>query len=647
MTSDIEGLVFKEINTIPDDVLDKAFPYFEKFYNHIISENTTDKLNIPLLIQKNISKPMKRQFRKTQLISMYRHYLSKDMIQKNKTFENLIKAKATRSSSGIVNITFVFKPDKGSCEMDCDYCPNDPNVTRSYRLDEPAVARAYQVLWDPVEQFNSRVNTLHNLGHDITKLEYIIEGGTFHSYSQDYVIEFIRDCYYAANVYLKPNRPRLSIEEEIKINETSDCPVIGLTIETRPDMIIKKQIELFRRLGVTRVQMGVQSIFDEILRNVNRKCPTHKTIKGLYLLKQNCFKVDLHWMPDLPGSTYEIDLLMFKWICGEKIADKDIDDVSRKIIGEQGVKILTSNNDILQGDQFKIYPTMVLPYTKIKDWYFRAKKEGVTETNVNTSEEKKMYVPYAEKENGIYIDKLMTYILTNCPKQIRINRVVRDFTKGDIMGGTDRLDLRHEISTQITNIGLLQTDIRSREVRSGKIDIPKSKIWINKYRSSEGTEYFISLENECQTTLYGFIRLRINDNWENVFFDEIKNCAYVRELHVYGNVVPIGSSQTGVSQHLGIGKFLLYIAEQIALQNKFKKIAIIAGVGTREYYKKFGYKYDNTFMIKEMNYTNYIICPDLWKDKIPVEFQTNKKYKKEILLLCLIIAFYMFKSLYL
>ena len=555
---------------------------------------------------------------------MYRHYVSQGKLQRNKIFENWIKAKASRSSSGIVNITFVFKPDKGSCEMDCDYCPNDPHVTRSYRLDEPAVARAYKATWDPVEQFNSRVNTLYSLGHEITKLEYIIEGGTFHSYSEEYVTEFIRDCYYAANVYMKTSRKRLSLEHEIQINETSDCPVIGLTIETRPDMITEKQIRLFRLLGVTRVQLGIQSIYDEVLRYINRKCPTHKTVKGLYILKQNCFKVDIHWMPDLPGSTFEADLLMFKWICGEKITESDIVDDTRQLIGEQGVQILTGTNDILLGDQFKVYPTMVLPYTRIKEWYDRAIREGAVDSNVRTSNDKKLYVPYGEKNNGVYIDYLMMYILTHCPTEVRINRVVRDFKQHDIYGGTDRLDLRNEISRKIEEKGLRQTDIRAREVRNKKIDIKNSKVWVKKYRASNGTEFFISLENEDQTVLYGFVRLRFNDNNEYVYFDVLKGkCAFIREIHVYGDVVPVGANHQGVSQHLGIGKFLIYIAEEIAVKHGHEYMAIIAGVGTREYYIKCGYQYRDTYMVKDI-FSNRISCPSLWTHKIPDEIRQHR-----------------------
>lgn len=652
MDPEIETLGFESISyEIDIPTMEKAFPYVKDLYNFIISntqcnesEKVLDTSNKSYILLKYITRPMKKQFRKAQIVYMYRYYVAREMLNRNKIFENWIKAKATRSSSGIVNITFVFKPDKGSCEMDCDYCPNDPAVTRSYRLDEPAVARANRVKWDPVEQFNSRVQTLYNLGHEITKLEYIIEGGTFHSYSEEYVTEFIRDCYYAANVYLKPVRPRMSLEHEIQINETSDCPVIGLTIETRPDMITEKQIRLFRKLGVTRVQVGVQSIYDNVLRNLNRKCPTHKTIRGIYLLKQNCFKIDLHWMPDLPGSTFEADMLMFRWICGETITEKDINIVSssgdpnlRELIGEQGIKILTGSNEILQGDQFKIYPTMVLPYTRIKEWYDRAKSEGAKVSNVQTSNDKKIYVPYAETDNGVFIDNLMTYILTHCPKQIRINRVVRDFVQHDILGGTDRLDLRNEISCKINKEGLCQTDIRAREVRSGKINILDSRVWIQKYRASEGTEYFISLENSDQTVLYGFIRLRFNDTWENVYFDCLKrfHCAYIRELHVYGNVVSIAnkgisklpneSSSGSISQHLGIGKFLIHLAEEIAVQNNFEYMAIIAGVGTREYYKKCGYEYMDTFMVKNI-LVNPVPCPSIWKSKIPKTIKSNANY---------------------
>jgi len=651
MNTEIEDIVkspgSKVYQDIDEYLMNKAFPYIKNLYDFVIS--CSEANNKSFIILKYLGRPMKRQFRKTQIIYMYRYYISKGLLTRNKKFEDWIKAKGTRSSSGIINITFVFKPDKGSCEMDCDYCPNDPEVTRSYRLDEPAVARANSVKWDPVEQFRSRVSTLHDLGHEITKLEYIIEGGTFHSYSEEYVTEFIRDCYYAANVYMKPDRPRMSLQHEMSINETSECPVIGLTIETRPDMITQKQIKLFRYLGVTRVQIGVQSIYDNILKNLNRKCPTDKTIRGIYLLKQNCFKVDLHWMPDLPGTTPNADMLMFQWICGKNIKESDIDNETRELIGDQGIQILSGNNEIIRGDQFKIYPTMVLPYTRIKEWYYRAKTQGAKVSNVQTDDDKKLYVPYAEIDNGALIDNLMTYILTHCPSEVRINRVVRDFAHHDILGGTTRLDLRNEIACNIHKNGKLQTDIRSREVRSGKIDIPNSKIWIEKYRSSQGDEYFISLENNDKTVLYGFIRLRLNDHFRDVYFDSLRElrCAYIRELHVYGNVVPVGNAYNGCSQHLGIGKFLLHITEMISCQEGFQYMAIISGVGTRQYYRKLGYNLINLFMIKDIR-ENITQCPESWKTHIPDIINTYN-YRTNFLLLLglyiylLLIIFYIIK----
>lgn len=602
-TMDIEDLAFDQKVSSDKNFTD----VFIKFYNSVVNEiglenQDTWKPEVQnSIIRKQICKPLKKLYNKQQLIQMYRSIVSNKLLDKNSTFESWLRAKSGRSNSGIVNLTFVMKPDSFSCKFDCFYCPNDPNVTRSYRDTEPAVARAKQNKWDPVLQFNSRVNTLHNMGHEISKLEVIIEGGTFTSYDRNYTKNFVGGIYASANNPNQEPQDIFDLQEEIKLNETSERPIIGLTVETRPDCIFESELKYYRDLGVTRVQLGIQSIFDNILDKVNRKCPTKNAIRGIYLLRQNGFKVDLHFMPDLPGTTPEVDMLMFKWLFGESINLKEISQEALNIIGEQGIQILSQKNDIIIPDQSKIYPTMVLPFTEIKKWY-----------------DEKEYIPYADT-NPEALEQLMSYIVTHVPKYVRLNRLVRDFVAEDILGGCNKLGMRDTISKKLSKSGLRETDIRGREVKNGFFDIPNSKVFIQKYRASHGTEYFISLENESQTTLYGFVRLRINDTQKDIFFEALKNSAYIRELHVYSTVVPINNKASEKStQHKGVGKFLMFIAESIAHQHGFRKTAVISGVGVRGYYRKLGYQLEDTYMTKLLNEDlSNIVCPDQWKSKIP------------------------------
>jgi len=489
---------------------------------------------------------MYRIKKKSEILNIYRSLLVDGKIQSNNHFERIIKKRACRSTSGVVVITTLLAPGKFSCPMDCKYCPNDPAIARSYLLNEPAVRRGFKNGWDPINQFMSCADRLYRTGHEVTKVEIIIEGGTFGSYPHDYIDEYFRDLYYAANVlkisgFLSDNRrPRLSLKKEIEINQSADCAIIGITIETRPDWINKKEILRFRKLGVTRVQLGIQHLNDNILNIVDRRCPTKKTIRAIKLLKENGFKVDGHFMPDLPGSSYDEDLEMF-----------------RKY-------------------RYSMRSTMTTEYTEILEWYKQGK-----------------YKPYAENNNGKdsageddAMTDLLTYICLNVPPWIRLNRVVRDIPVSYIKGGIKRVNLRQDINNDLRKKGLIPRDIRGREVKGRDYDPNTARIWIDNYKSSGGDE------NDDQTILYGFVRLRLSNlaSQHYRFFPCLENAALIRELHVYGELIHQDNNNTGrQTQHLGIGKRLMAKAEEIAINNGYKKCAVIAGVGVRRYYQKLGY----------------------------------------------------------
>jgi ELP3 family radical SAM enzyme/protein acetyltransferase len=446
---------------------------------------------------------------------------------------------------------------------------------RSYLSTEPAVLRANRNKFNPILQIYDRAEALHNCGHEVDKIEMLVLGGTWDHYPIEYQNEFIRDIYYGINTLSdKDGRKKLSLDEEITVNQTSQKRLIGLTLETRPDCITIRQIKKLRKYNVTRLQIGVQHIDDDILNIIERDSSTNDTIFGNYLWKQNGGKVDWHLMPDLPGSSVEKDIDMF-----------------RKIFGVNSITEISQNHFVydlqypeLQADQLKIYPCSVVDWTKIKEWYDNG-----------------TYQPYAEDEDELI--KVIVFIKKNIFPWIRLNRIVRDIPNINILGGNDNVNLRQKI---LARKDVNCPCIRCREAKNNK-NIREAQLFIREYNGVNSTEYFISYESPDQHILYGFLRLRINHSNEDLIYDDLIDCGLVRELHVYGQVVRHDEQKNEV-QHQGIGKKLLQKAEEITMNHNIFKVAIISGVGVRGYYQKQGYELVKNYMIKSLyefnvNYT--------------------------------------------
>ncbi|KNH03923.1 histone acetyltransferase-like protein [Perkinsela sp. CCAP 1560/4] len=500
--------------------------------------------------------------RKSALVSAYRELVEKQAICSiDFDLMEFLQKKKTKSHSGVLVVSVIMGPGKFSCPKDCHYCPNQPGVARSYLLREPGVLRGFRNDWDPIRQFNDRARSLENNGHVVDKIEIIILGGTFSFYPKEYAAEFMAGLYYAANTYYDPNnREMFDLQKEITTNETSECRIIGLTIETRPDYITWAEIVRLRSYGVTRVQLGIQHTDNEVLDYVNRDCPIEKSKRGIRKLLEAGFKVDAHWMPDLPGSSYEKDLEMFKYLLGP-------------------------NNDELQVDQWKVYPTATVPFTKIKEWY-----------------EAGQYKPYAKIEGGRYMVDLICYILENIPYRIRINRIIRDIPSDYIIAGEDRPNLRQTLEKIATERGIVCKDIRERECKGKTLEEGKSQLYIDEFVASQGKEFYISIEDEGRHTLYGHLRLRINENIHDSYISELRHCALIRELHTYGKLVAVNRTNTGKeTQHIGVGKRLMAKAEELAVQHGCPSTAVIAGVGVRNYYRKLGYALRGTYMVKNLD----------------------------------------------
>ena len=518
---------------------------------------------LQVCIRKHLKTTKTSSFKKNKLL----YYLRNNQInQYNHLLPFLVK-KQMKHSSGVLVITVLTSPYpvvKGkvqsfSCQWDCHYCPKEPGQPRSYLHDEPAVLRANQNSFDPILQLTDRCMSLYLNGHPIDKLEILVLGGTWSSYPIEYRENFIRDLFYAANTFnqIKP-RHKESLEIEKQINESTGSKIIGITLETRPDCITRKEIIHFRKVGCTRVQLGVQHTDDTILKKINRKCYTKDTIQALRLLKDNGYKVDIHLMTQLPGTIPDMDRKMFQRI----LYDPD-----------------------LQADQWKIYPCAVVPWTKIKEWH-----------------DKGEYIPYSDEE----LIELLIDIKSQVHPWIRLNRIFRDIPSQYISGGTTKTNLRQILETKMQEQGKACKCIRCREVglQKSKNNDNSQHMTRRDYIGSKSQEIFLSIENSNKSIIYGFLRLRLPSKDTLVIFPELKDLALIRELHVYGSLHEVGIKKIKSIQHTGLGKILLKKAEWISWIGGYKGLAIIAGVGTRNYYRKRGYHLhpNGEYMIKHFNY---------------------------------------------
>ncbi len=610
--ADIETLTSKK-PTMIDEIKFKQF-----MVDLIKTEGNSNIKTTTEQIQKQIVK-LRGKYRVNPSKSQMRYIYEKfyNSIPLNTVFGRFLIKKACRSRSGVLVSTVVLKPDVFSCPKKCSYCPTEtdlngkPTQPKSYLSSEPAMLRALQYnfdvrgqIWDRIKAYiktgNIRKTDTQSQFHSY-KLEIILSGGTWESYPYNYRNSVMTELYWAANTF-DADRPMLTIEEEITLNETAKYRIIGLTLETRPDFITNTSIRDYRKWGVTRVQIGVQHYDDKILDGINRECYTSDTIKAIRKLKQTGFKVVCHLMPDLPGSSPELD----KWMFTQAI-----------------------NNPQLQFDDVKIYPTAIcqssssnlIVKSDIADWY----RAGT-------------YVPYAET-NLEDLVQVLKYYKTNIQPWVRIQRLVRDIPAHSIEAGYEKIsNLRQVIHDQLKKEGKKCNCIRCMEIGDDDDLMSNAKLVVRKYEASDGIEFHISYESNAKSPitswnyweyywflityywswfmygiptywagntntyngLVGFCRFRIDPEPGGEIIKELADCALIREVHVYGHSLGVGSHGIS-SQHRGYGQLLVKTAENIAISYGYNKIAVIAGVGTREYYKnKCGYQLVGTYMIKNL-----------------------------------------------
>ncbi|HIH14544.1 MAG TPA: tRNA uridine(34) 5-carboxymethylaminomethyl modification radical SAM/GNAT enzyme Elp3 [Nanoarchaeota archaeon] len=518
----------------------------KELINEIISSKKKDKNRVEFIK----IKWAKRHGRPIPLNSEILAVASKSEI---KQLASALMTKPTRTLSGVSVVAVMTKP--AGCVGRCTYCPTAENAPKSYTGHEPSTMRAIRNNYDEYKIVQNRLTQLHNVGHSTDKSEVIVQGGTFTWMPWDYQYEFIKNIFDAFNQHgcCAKNKPcrkhkAKTLLDSQKINETAQNRIISIIIETRPDYCGEKEIKQLLELGATRVELGLQSTYDKVLKKIKRGHNLKQTKDAIRKLRDAGFKVDLHMMLGLPGSTKQSDIKMFK--------------------------ILFEDED-LKPDGLKIYPCGVIKGSELyNDW-----KKG-------------KFKPKDDK----YIMEVLKEVKTRyIPPYCRIKRIMRDIPGNLVEAGYKSLNLRQMLLNQIELEGKKCHCIRCREVGQqykffGKLP-KKIELCVLKYKANGGEEYFISFEDKRHGILLGFARLRL-----------CKDSAFLRELHVYGQMIPIGSddsSEFGI-QHKGLGKKLLAKAEEITKQNRKNELFVLSGVGVRNYYRKLGYKKKDYYMIKKL-----------------------------------------------
>ncbi|MFZ2038482.1 MAG: tRNA uridine(34) 5-carboxymethylaminomethyl modification radical SAM/GNAT enzyme Elp3 [Minisyncoccia bacterium] len=491
---------------------------------------------------------------KSELTKVYHKLLKNKEIKPNKNLDLYLRRKAVRTMSGVAVVSVLTKPFM--CPGNCLYCPTEKAMPKSYLSNEPAVMRAIANDFDPFRQVEMRLKALKANNHDISKIEVIVMGGTWSYFDKKYQDWFIKRCFDALN-----NKPSKNLSDAQKKNETAHSRCVGLTLETRPDYINEEEIKQMRKLGCTRVELGIQHIDDKVLALNKRGHTVEQSYRAIELLRRAGFKLNFHIMPALYGSNVKKDLKVFQ--------------------------DLYTKPEWLP-DMIKIYPCVVTINSELyKIW--RAGK----------------YKPYTNKQ----LLDLLTKVKKITPTYVRIARLIRDIPEQSILAGNKITNLRQVLQNNAKRDGWACQCIRCREAGhqppslgsygESKTSSETPVLNVLEMSSLGGTEYFISCDSPNKKVLYAFARLRINNPEVKQFMPELKGAAIIRELHTYGEVAGVG--QKGEVQHSGFGRKLMTEAERICREKGIKKLAVIAGIGVRAYYKKLGYKLKGTYMVKELD----------------------------------------------
>jgi elongator complex protein 3 len=513
-----------------------------------------------------------------------------------------LKRKPIRSSSGVTPVTVLTKPFP--CPGTCIFCPNDIRMPKSYLADEPGAQRAEKNAFDPYLQTYSRLEALDSGGHHTEKIEIIVLGGTWSFYPESYQIWFIKRIFDALHDFGKGINCSIEIESALQNsrlhpknlveggidgrhidrsynqminviyadeiaqdaefatweqleaahqeNETAASRCVGLVIETRPDYLDEAEALRLRRLGCTKIQIGIQSLNDEVLQRNKRGHRVQRTKEAIRALRAAGFKIHAHWMPNLYGSSPEADIEDFQRL----FTDPDI-----------------------KPDELKVYPCSLIESAELMQYYERGE-----------------WQPYTEAE---LLEVLVT-AFQYAPEYCRLTRVIRDIPGTDIVVGNKKTNFRQIAEQELGRRGLHSQEIRSREIQNRRVQMSDLHLKETPYQTSLGEEIFLQYVTEDEH-IAGFLRLSLPI--VPPITDELEGAAMIREVHVYGVAVGIGQTEEGRAQHLGLGRKLIERAVEIATERGYQKLAVISSVGTREYYRKRGFTdgtlYQHQFLNEE------------------------------------------------
>jgi elongator complex protein 3 len=507
---------------------------------------------------------------KSALVAAYQDLVESGEWEPDETLLAAIRLKPVRTLSGVTTVTVLTKP--WPCPGKCIFCPEDVRMPKSYLPDEPGAMRALEHDFDPYTQVRSRLAALASVGHPTDKIELLILGGTFSSYRRDYQAWFVEQCFDAMNEAGRGGPPRarrmgdlpkaeaipaLSLAEIHSLNESAPHRNVGLVVETRPDEITPQELVWFRTLGVTKVQMGVQSLDDSILILNQRGHTVDEAHRAVALLRAAGFKIVLHWMPNLLGATLESDRADFPRLW-----------------------------EGLCPDEIKIYPTQLLENAPLYDFWKRGE-----------------YHPYTSDE----LIQLIADVKPSIPRYCRVNRIIRDIPSTHVVEGNKRTSLRQDVQAEMARRGVHCDCIRCREVRGGIVDPAALRLDDLVYHPDGAEEHFLSFITP-QDQIAGFLRLslpgadspRAGTGAASPItgLSDLDGAAIIREVHVYGQSLAVGAEPSGATQHAGLGTRLLAEAEKLARAKGYRRMAVIAAVGTRQYYLERGFERGEFYLRK-------------------------------------------------
>ncbi len=495
------------------------------------------------------------------LVAAYHQLLKNGEWQPDQKVLEKIRMKPMRTLSGVTTVTVLTRPE--ACPGHCIFCPTESRMPKSYLSDEPGGARAVQNDFDPFRQVSSRLEAYDAIGHPTDKIELLILGGSWTAYPLEYQEWFVQRCFDAMNGF-----DSQTLEQAHTANESSAHRNVGLVIETRPDEITPERLTWLRWLGVTKVQLGAQSMDDAILEINKRGHTTAQTLQACAMLRAAGFKIVLHWMPNLLGATLESDREDFKRLWVDACPD-----------------------------EIKIYPTQLLKNSALYQYWLRGE-----------------YHPYSTDE----LIGLIADIKPGIPAYCRVNRVIRDIPSSHVVAGNKRTSLRQDVMAELARRGQQCGCIRCREVRGKGVTPEVLQLIPTVYHATQAEEYFLEYRTP-EGKIAGYLRLSLPEKpasfWKDAevnaeFTDhpldmegmalDLEQAAIIREVHVYGQSLPVGGELNGAAQHSGLGTRLLEQAEKIALDRGFKKLAVIAAVGTRLYYESRGFTRGSLYLVKNL-----------------------------------------------